>query len=467
MGTVSQKTQEAVLEMKAKGVGLRQISRLLNLSRNTVRRLLRGQSRKNRSAGTPRNEQAISPVRELYPRCRGNVARIKELLEEEHHLAVPYSSLTRMVRELGLREPKAKRVGSYEFGPGEEMQHDTSPHRLTLGGKTLSAQCAALVLAFSRMLFIQYYPHFGRFEAKCFLAEALRFMDGLCSRCIIDNSSVIVAAGSGPSALIAPEMAAFGRTFSFRFHAHRIGDPDRKARVERQFSYAQNNFLAGRSFEDFQDLNRQARLWCEQVANRKPKRSLGMSPQEAYLLEKPHLLPLPPFNPPIYQSFHRLADSEGYVHLDTNRYSVPERLIGKQLELQKYWDRVEIFFHYEKVADHPRVIAKRYGRITDPKHHHPLGTDRAAQGPPAEQRELCGHSEILDRYVAEIKKRGRGRGVIPLRKLLNLKRTYPHKAFLCAVEEALRYGLFDLGRLEQMILNAVANDFFEADHEEP
>jgi hypothetical protein len=162
-----------------------------------------------------------------------------------------------------------------------------------------------------------------------------------------------------------------------------------------------------------------------------------------------------------------VVDSEGYVHLDTNRYSVPERLIGKQLEVQKYWDRVEIFFHYEKVADHPRVIAKRYGRITDPKHHHPLGTDRAAQGPPAEQRELCGHSEILDRYVAEIKKRGRGRGVIPLRKLLNLKRTYPHKAFLCAVEEALRYGLFDLGRLEQMILNAVANDFFEADHEEP
>jgi hypothetical protein len=395
------------------------------------------------------------------------VARLRELLEETHNLTVPYSSLTRMVRELGLREPKAKRVGSYTFGPGEEMQHDTSPHKLTLGGKTVTAHCAALVLAYSRMLFIQYYPNFGRFEARCFLAEALRFMDGACRLCIIDNSSVIVAAGSGPNALIAPEMAAFGRIYGFEFRAHRIGDPDRKARVERQFAYAQGNFLAGRKFEDFQDLNRQARLWCEQVANTKPKRSLGMSPKEAYLLDKPHLLPLPPYIPPVYQSFHRVADSEGYVHLDTNRYSVPDRLVGKQMEVQKYWDHLEIFFRHEKVAEHPRLINKRYGRITDPKHHNALERRATQQGPPLEEKELCGHTELLDQYVAEIKKRARGRGVIPMRKLLNLKRTYPPRAFLQAVEEALRYGLFDLGRLEQMILNSVANDFFGADHEEP
>jgi hypothetical protein len=265
---------------------------------------------------------------------------------------------------------------------------------------------------------------------------------------------------------MAPEMAAFGRIYYFEFRAHRIDDPDRKARVERQFSYAQGNFLAGRSFEDFQDLNRQARLWCEQVANPKPKRSLGMSPQEAFLMEKPRLLPLPPYIPPVYQSFHRVADAEGYVHLDTNRYSIPERLVGKELEVQKYWDRVEIYFRREKVAEHPRPVAKRNGRITDPRHHNPLGRHGAAEGPSPEERQLSGHAEVLDRYVAEIKKRGRGRAVIPLRRLLNLKRTYPHKAFLSAVEEALRYGLFDLGRLEQMILRGVANGFFGADHEE-
>ena len=50
-----------------------------------------------------------------------------------------------------------------------------------------------------------------------------------------------------------------------------------------------------------------------------------------------------------------------------------------------------------------------------------------------------------------------------LRRLLDLKRTYPHEAFEKAIVEALRYGLFDLVRLEQMILSYVAGDFFNED----
>lgn len=85
--------------------------------------------------------------------------------------------MTRLIREQALRTPK-KRSGLYTFGPGEEMQHDTSPHRLRLGEKTLTAQCASLVLAYSRRLFIQYYPAFTRFEAKTFLTEAFRLHRG-------------------------------------------------------------------------------------------------------------------------------------------------------------------------------------------------------------------------------------------------------------------------------------------------
>ena len=57
-----------------------------------------------------------------------------------------------------------KRSGEYHFAPGQEMQHDTSPHRLEVAGKPLVAQCAGLTLAYSRRLFVQYYPRFTRFE---------------------------------------------------------------------------------------------------------------------------------------------------------------------------------------------------------------------------------------------------------------------------------------------------------------
>jgi hypothetical protein len=128
---------------------------------------------------------------------------------------------------------------------------------------------------------------------------------------------VIIAGGSGPDALIAPEMEAFGELFGLAFMAHAIGHSDRKGRIERPFSYVENNFLAGRTFADWADLNVQARAWCRGVANAKPKRVLGMSPQAAYAMEKAHLLPLPAYIPPVTEIHYRVVDCYGFVHLDT------------------------------------------------------------------------------------------------------------------------------------------------------
>jgi transposase len=267
-------TRQAILTLKAQGQPLREISRILKVSRNTVRRVLREPEPKAPSLPCGQ-EDVIALLPEIYPRCKGNAVRIQEILKDEHAIEVPYSTLTRLIREQELREPK-KRSGIYTFGPGEEMQHDTSPHRLDLGQKTLTAQCASLILAYSRLLFFQYYPAFTRFEAKAFLTEALRFFDGSCPRCTIDNTSVIIAGGSGPDALIAPQMEAFGELFGTRFIPHAIGHSDRKGRIERPFSHIEGNFLAGRTFRDWADLNTRARQWCETTANAKPKLTFRM-----------------------------------------------------------------------------------------------------------------------------------------------------------------------------------------------
>lgn len=406
------------------------------------------------------DQDLLGLIEPLFQRYRGNVVRLQEVLKDDYHTHLAYSTLTRLVRQAGLRAPK-RRAGTYHFEPGQEMQHDTSPHRVIIGDKPVTAQCAALVLAYSRRLFIQYYPRYTRFEARWFLTEAFQFMDGTCPCCVIDNTSVLVASGSGPGAQIAPEMAAFGRLFGVAFRPHAVGHADRKARVERPFAYVEGNFLVGRTFSDWQDLNRHALMWCQNVANQKPKRALGMSPEAAYVMEKPTLIPLPAYIPPVYQSGYRVVDVEAYVTLDTNRYSVPERLIGQSVEVLKYPDRVRVFFDHQKVADHPHLIGKRDGKITAKGHHAPLAKQRAYQGPAAEEHHLMGHAEVLDRYVTELKKRATGRGVARLRRLLNLKRTYPEAAFLAAVDLALQYGLYDLARLERLILERVAGDFFQ------
>ena len=463
---ITQETQQAILSLFQRGVQIRQISQILKISRNTIRRVIRGKWQEKPQRSSPYQE-LFPIIREVFSRTKGNVVRVQEILESEYGRTIPYTSLTRIVRGLDLREDKKKpRSGSYEFGPGQEMQHDTSPHPVLMGERKIKAQCTGLVLGYSRKLFIQYYPTFTRFEARVFLDRAFRFMDGTCSRCIIDNTNVIVAHGTGPDAEIAPEMERFGQIFGVQFIPHAIGDADRKAKMERNFSYAEQNFLAGRTFKDWYDLNKQAKRWCQEVANQKVKRSLGMTPEAAYLMEKPHLTPLPPYLPPVYQTFDRTVDVAGYVKVETNRYSVPERLIGKEVEIHKLWDRVEIFFKNQKVADHPRLLDKRETRITADGHHPPFNRQKAHEGPCAEEKTLLGHQAWLDQFVKEIKRHSGGRGVRAMRKLLDLKRTYPAEAFEKAVLEALRYGLYDLSRLEQMILSYVAGNFFNIEEDE-
>lgn len=447
--------RDAVRTLQAQGQSLREISRVLKLSRNTVRRIVRAQdperSAQDAGPGVPR-----AYLKSAFERAQGNVVRVAELLAAEYEMTVSYSTLTRWVREAGLRAPPG-RAGEYTFAPGEEMQHDTSPHRLTVGDKTVSAQCAGLVLAYSRRLFIQYYPRYTRFEAKQFLLEAVRFMDGACARCVIDNTSVMLAAGAGANALIAPEMAAFARTLGFEFQAHRVGHPDRKGRIERNFFFVETNFLPARRFIDFADLNRQALAWCHEVANAKPKRALGMSPETAYVIEKPYLQALPAVLPPVYEVFERVVDLNGYVSLEVNRYSVPQRLVGQAVTVYKYPARIDIHHRHGVVASHLRLIGQRDARRTDPAHHpSPIRASRT----PTLEVQLHDDSPELDAYARALKQRGHGRGLRALQRLLELQRTYPKAAFLAAVRQAAHYGLYDLGRLEKLILQEVAGNFF-------
>jgi transposase len=446
-----------VRSLQAQGHSLREISRLLALSRNTVRRILRAPA--GSVAETPPCDEAtLGRLKAAVARARGNVVRVRELLADDG-LDVSYSTLTRWVREADLRGPP-RRAGEYNFVPGQEMQHDTSPHRVTFApaDRPVTVQCAGLVLAYSRRLFIQYYPRFTRFEAKAFLLEAARFMAGACPVCVIDNTSVLLAAGAGLDAVIAPEMAAFARTLGFRFRAHRVGNPERKGRIERPFGYVETNFLAGRSFADFDDLNRQALDWCRNVANCKPKQALGMSPDAAYLIERPHLVPLPDALPPVYELLERVVDLHGYVSVDTNRYSVPERYVGKSVAVYKLPAEIHVCRKALTIAAHRRLIGERDARSTLPGHH--TTPVRQGRSTAAEDALLSGHHPSLDRYAAALKQRGNGGNRRALRRLIEMKRTYPAGPFIAAIEQALRYGLFDLGRLEDLILKQIAGDFF-------
>ncbi|MGH8648641.1 MAG: hypothetical protein ACREUP_04950, partial [Burkholderiales bacterium] len=65
--------------------------------------------------------------------------------------ALSYAALTAFCRRHGIGYQPPVAAGQYDFAPGEEIQHDTSPHDVELAGRKRKVQTASAVLCYSRM----------------------------------------------------------------------------------------------------------------------------------------------------------------------------------------------------------------------------------------------------------------------------------------------------------------------------
>jgi hypothetical protein len=402
----------------------------------------------------PYREQIL----ELLNSCKGNLVRVHEELTASGAV-LSYPALTAFCRREGIGHEPAVPAGQYHFEPGVEMQHDTSPHAVEVGGRKYKAQTASGVLCYSRMLFFQINPTFQRFDCKVFLTDALRYTGGAPERVMIDNTHVVVLRGTGREMIPVPEMEAFAERFGFRFVAHQIGDANRSARVERPFSFIENNFLAGRTFASWEDLNQQARQWCDRV-NSTYKKHIRAVPRELFAIERLHLKPLPAWIPEVYRLHPRRVDVEGYVAVNTNRYSVPVSWIGRRVEARETKDKIEIQLDARNIVAHARVVQPMQQRITLAEHRPPRGQGVKRSDPHPEEKAIVEAAPEIEPYLTALKQKGRKVVALALRQLLRLLREYPREPFLAAVGEAAQYGLYDLDRLERMILRRVARDYF-------
>src|SRR2546425_10064500 len=391
---LSQAQRTAILELRAKGVSKHEIAQVLRVSRLTVRKVLR-----SNSTNVPEIQRAekAEPYRqqilELLISCKGNLVRVHEEMQAQGAV-LSYPALTAFCRRHGIGQTPVLPAGQYHFQPGVELQHDTSPHEVEVGGRKYKVQTASAVLCYSHLLFFQINPTFQRFDCKVFLTDALRYMGGVVERVMIDNTHVVVLRGTGREMIPVPEMEAFGERFGFRFVAHERGDANRSARVERPFAFIENNFLAGRTFPSWDDLNQQARQWCDRV-NSTYKKHIRAVPRELFAVERMHLKPLPAWIPEVYRLHQRTVDVEGYVSVHSIRYSVPVSWIGRRVEVRETRDRIEIELDARHLVTHERAVTPQSQRITLAEHRPPRGEGVKRSDPhPEEQAILQAAPEI-------------------------------------------------------------------------
>jgi transposase len=450
---IDAKLRDDVLALHRYGSGVRDISRRVGVSRNTVRAIIK-RHQEERERGEKRNYKIPLDrelLMELYDGCGGYAQRVHEKLLEERGIKIEYSTLTRRLRELEISTKTSSRAAHVGDEPGIEMQHDTSTYDVVLDGSRVRLVASVLYLRYSKRRYVKFYRRFDRFRMKCFFHEALTHWGYAAPVCIIDNTNLARLSGAGKNARIAPEMEGFARRYGFRFRCHQIGHANRKAGEERSFRTIETNFLPGRSFETLEDLNRQAFDWASVRMEHRAQTSARIVPAKAFELEKAHLAVVPPGLSAPYRVHPRVIDQYGYVAFGGNWYWVPGESRGDANVLE-FAERVEICRGHDVLASYPRpaelVRDRRFSPEGMPRPKH--GPRRSPRPTAEEELRLRSLAPAVDAYLTWALATSGVRRHHYVRGLFALSQQMGPDLFVRSVERAHRYKVGDLDGLERI-----------------
>jgi transposase len=288
-------TEEGIMEIRIlsrRGVSIRGISRELGISRNTVRKYLRGEAVKpveRRGPGRPRKLEAY----EDWIRRRVDGAapiRLPATVLHREVSAMGFDGTERTVRRFVASlypAPVAEPIIRFETAPGHQAQMDWGEYRL--GGQKVYAFVG--VLGYSRWLYLEYVDSM---RSEVLIACHRRmFADfgGVPREVLYDNMKTVVterdAYGHGRHRFHKAIWALAGDC-GYRPRLCQPARPQTKGKVERSIDYIANSFFRAyvmrlaleERVPTLDELNAEARLWCGSVANVRIHGTTGEKPAE-------------------------------------------------------------------------------------------------------------------------------------------------------------------------------------------
>jgi transposase len=444
--------RNAIFLLHQEGMPLLEIARKLNVSRNTVRAIIRQGGVLPPRVRTDKKRLDEELLRRLYHQCQGRVVRVHEKLVEEEGLAVCYPTLTQMLRELGISAPPKVRCQQVPDEPGLEMQHDTSVYQVELAGRRTKLVASLIYLRYSKRRYLRFYRAFDRFKMKCFFHQALTFWGYSARQCIIDNTNLARLRGTGSQALIVPEMEAFAREYGFVFICHALKHPNRKAGEERSFWTVETNFLPGRTFQSLEDLNQQAFQWSTERMDNKPQGKVGLIPAKAFEHECHYLLALAAHLPAPYRDHHRGTDQYGFTAFGVNYYWVPGTQ-RQDVKLLEYDDRLKIYQHGQCLAEYLLPADGVKNQKVVPPGHTPPGFPKNRKRPTeTEEKHLRALAPAVPAYLDfALPTKGLARHEF-IRGLLALSRRMSLELLTQSLERARKYRITSLETVERIAL---------------
>jgi transposase len=189
--------------------------------------------------------------------------------------------------------PSPEPLVRFETEPGHQAQVDFAEFTFPWGKR----YALVLVLGYSRLLWLRFYPKQDMRTLFAGLEEAFAFFGGVPREILFDQMASVITRdlrSQGGRLMENAEFLRFAAHWGFRVRACRPYRAKTKGKVERPIRYLRESFVYARDFIGDEDLNAQAELWLRDVANVRRHRTTKEKPAERFVRdERMTLLALP------------------------------------------------------------------------------------------------------------------------------------------------------------------------------
>jgi len=363
------------------GKSIKQIVRDRQLSRNTVRMILRSDDTGSeyRRSQQPRPQlgkyeaqlnEWLETDAKLPRKQRRTARRMHEQLVALGYQGA-YDSVQRYVKQWKAKQGQVSGTAfvPLSFEPADAMQFDWSLEHVVIAGVPQAVKVAHFRLCHSRKMFLVAFP---REQLEMVLEahkRAFEWFGGVPRRIIYDNPKTIVRR------ILEGKERDLNKRFA-RMASHYLFEPVmcnpasgwEKGQVEKQVQDVRGwVFTPKLSFDSLDDLNAHMQSECERLAGRKHPEFKDKTIAEVFAAEQPQMIGIRrPYD--AYTEHECKASLTSLVRYDRHHYSLDGIAAGRAVTVRAWADRIQVICGNEVVAEHARSF-KRDGITYEPWHY--------------------------------------------------------------------------------------------------
>jgi transposase len=303
------------------------------------------------------------------------------------------------------------------------------------------------VLAWSRIRFVRFAGDEKASTTFALLAECFEVVGGVPKVVLADRMACLRAQIVADVVVPTPDYVRFATHYGFRPDFCHGNDPQSKGIVENLVSYSKSDLMVPQfqlkaARVDLHEANRQASGWCAEV-NRAMHSEICAVPA-LRLVQEQSLLGVPPgLRLSLERAVFRKVDKLSCVRVGSARYSVPNRLIGAQVQVLTGEGALRVLVPVtgELVATHA-LVAPGEVSVQDELYGsaRPDKPARAARGKSKLEKEFLALGPVAEAFIKGAAAAGVNRLARELGEITTLTGSHGTEPVLAALGRAVEFG---------------------------